>query len=380
MDEKRYSAISRNQPTALNILRPNLRACKWTYEAFSGTCVSLRYRLKGNGGKRIYQMKRISHRTSNVGLQKWQLSTLHLPWCFKSEPVGCRHTVYCRRSTWTTLKTPKTTSCTVSVPSRACPGTHLRCPPFGKEACVIIATIDRMLCVLDTQDIFDNYTDQHSLIFLLNPLSVAPNVLKPTFQTVCDGGWNYTFIVTNASTLNGPDHLGWSDWGKENPQTICRLMCSPMLPLYSCDEFKWLQLSNIAGKQQKYPDWRLSNMRLDDQLWTDSSGRVWIPDDSFKLQLRLCTIAHTRPSGHQGWEFTVSTFCKSFSYIPLLSQTSAFMEACVHCITTNCRRRYCISLDQLFTAQWRVISYSLTPHCTKQNWQKIHTDIARGSL
>lgn len=68
------------------------------------------------------------------------------------------------------------------------------------------------------------------------------------------------------------------------------------------DGFEWPALDDTRGIQQReigttcHPNLIMDKQRL---LWTDQSGRIWIPDSGITLQKRLCVVADVGPAGHR---------------------------------------------------------------------------------
>ena len=77
------------------------------------------------------------------------------------------------------------------------------------------------------------------------------------------------------------------------------------------------------------------NLVKSDGLWQNPHGSVWIPDRASDLQLRLCIIAHTGPSGHRGRDSTARVLRKHYFWSTMTTDVRTFVQACVHCLSTT---------------------------------------------
>lgn len=218
---------------------------------------------------------------------------------------------------------------------------HFTGPQLGwstleKEAFAIMATVERMHWLLATTDGFDLYTDHHNLIFLFDPLAVVPDLSQTSLRKVLRwavrlSAYNYTCVH-----IKGVDNV-WADllgrWSA--PVVIRRLVKIPPLPSSSSEDFEWPSPSEFKSAQESNSANRPSNFVLKDSLWTNSSNAVWIPDACTDLQLRLCIIAHTGPSGHRGTTSTIATLQENFFWSTLSSDVRTFVRSCIHCLSTT---------------------------------------------
>ena len=217
---------------------------------------------------------------------------------------------------------------------------HFQGSSFGwstleKEASAIMSTIERMHWLLATPDGFDLHTDHHNLIFIFDPTAVANDLSQSSLRKVLRwavrlSAYNYTCVH-----IPGADNV-WADlltrWSA--PTVVRRLVQVPELPSSSSDDFDWPSLQEIAIAQAENDDSRPSNLVLVDDIWRNPSQAIWIPDDSTDLQLRLCIVAHTGPSGHRGVRSTTSVLRQNFFWSTLTEDVKTFIATCIHCVST----------------------------------------------
>lgn len=69
-----------------------------------------------------------------------------------------------------------------------------------------------------------------------------------------------------------------------------------------------------------------------DDILTESSGAVWIPDDAVDLRFLVCVIAHTGPTGHHAGSADESVFRSHFVTSILFSNVDTLVLSCIHCL------------------------------------------------
>lgn len=215
-------------------------------------------------------------------------------------------------------------------------GSQLRWSIIEKEAYAVMATSDRMHWLLATPDGFDLYTDHHNLIFLFDPLAVVPDLSISSLRKVLRWAVRLSMYNYTCVHIKGIDNV-WADiigrW--THPITIRRLVEIPELPSSSSSDFDWPSRSEVHAVQMTYETIRPKNLALEDNLWKYPDGATWIPNDSIDMQLRLCIIAHTGPSGHRGVQPTESILRKSFFWDTISSDVRTFVHSCIHCLSTT---------------------------------------------
>lgn len=213
---------------------------------------------------------------------------------------------------------------------------ELRWATIEKEAYAIMATVQRMHWLLATADGFDLYTDHKNLIFLFDPLSVATDLSQSTIRKVLRwavrlSAYNYTCVHIPGEENVWADLLSrWVPTG-----TVRRLVSVPVLPSSSSPEFEWPSIGDISVIQEQFKAERPEHLTNCEGLYKNPSGAVWIPDSAADLQLRLCIIAHTGPSGHRGSKTTESTLRKKFFWATMTTDVRIFVRSCIHCLSTT---------------------------------------------
>ena len=205
-----------------------------------------------------------------------------------------------------------------------------------KEAFAIMATVDRMHWILCTSQGFDLYTDHNNPIFILNPLSVIPDLSLPTLRKGLRWAVKLSLYSYVCIHITGIDNV-WADllgrWAV--PKVIRRLVRIPELPSSTTSDFDWPSSNEIHHAQSQHANTRPRNLHISDQLWTTKAGAIWIPDECVDLQLRLCIIAHTGPSGHPGAKTTADTLASTYHWSTLHEDFKTFVRVCIHCLSTT---------------------------------------------
>ena len=136
-------------------------------------------------------------------------------------------------------------------------------------------------------------------------------------------------------------------------KSICAISQEPLLvsPLRS-DSFKWPTLVSIATSQRDalgvdglVPPDGLELSGLDQhqvdlgngEPWTLRlvDNRLWIPDGSVELQLRLCVCAHASLAGHRGIDLTLSSLTEFCWWTTQKSDVQFFVGRCLHCASVS---------------------------------------------
>jgi len=214
--------------------------------------------------------------------------------------------------------------------------TQLGWSTLEKEAYAVLASLQRMHWLAATPNGFDLYTDHNNLIFLFDPLSVVPDLSQTTLRKVLRWAvwlsmYNYTCFHIRGTDNVWADLLGrWSA-----PVVVRRLIRIPELPSSSADDFDWPTATVIAEAQSTTDTERPKNLRLTDDLWRNPIRAIWIPDTATELQLRLCIIAHTGPSGHRGPSTTETVLRKYYFWSTMTTDVRSFVRACIHCLSTT---------------------------------------------
>ena len=172
-----------------------------------------------------------------------------------------------------------------------------------KEAYAILATLERMHWIAATPSGFDLYTDHNNLIFLFDPLSVVPDLSQTTLRKVLRWAVRLSIYNYTCFHIKGTDNV-WADllgrWSAPCYRTEISsypgtsiLFCGRLsngLPLRSFLPLKQTAASIRCHRTLVQVEWHFGKI---------PNGAIWIPDSDSDLQLRLCVIAHTGPSGHQ---------------------------------------------------------------------------------
>jgi transposase InsO family protein len=213
--------------------------------------------------------------------------------------------------------------------------TQLGWSVLEKEAFAVLASLERMHWLAATPDGFDLSTDHNNLVFIFDPLSIVPDMSQTTLRKVLR--WAVRLSTYNYTCLHikGTDNV-WADllgrWSA--PATIRRLIRIPELPSSSDPDFEWPSLDSLADAQQTYAAIRPPGLSQSHAVLRNPEGAIWIPDPASDLQLRLCVIAHTGPSGHRGQAVTESALRQHYYWSTMSADVRSFVRACIHCLST----------------------------------------------
>ena len=132
--------------------------------------------------------------------------------------------------------------------------------------------------------------------------------------------------------------------GVSDDDVYLQFLYDRIRPLHK-PEFEWPTLQQISVAQT---DAILSNpqaplihkLHLTDNIWTDSMGRVWLPDDA-KLRTRVVVIAHTL-SGHGSVQTTLDKIRRFYFAPDIKPLVTRYVHLCLHCDTGPklIRRKY----------------------------------------
>jgi transposase InsO family protein len=213
--------------------------------------------------------------------------------------------------------------------------TQLGWSTLEKEAYAVMATLTRMHWLASCPSGFDLFTDHNNLIFLFDPLSVVPDLSQTSLRKVLR--WAVQLSVYNYTCVHikGAENV-WADlmsrWAL--PLTVRRLVQIPTLPSSSAPDFEWPTSAALLDVQNRHRHERPPHLVLVDGLWCTPGGAKWIPDEASDMQLRLCVIAHTGPSGHRAIAATLNALRSCFHWSTMTSDVQAFVRACIHCLST----------------------------------------------
>lgn len=136
-------------------------------------------------------------------------------------------------------------------------------------------------------------------------------------------------------------------------------MRKPELPSFLDKDFSWPTLEEISAIQQEQSSGRPPTLFLQDAVWVNPNGAIWIPDSATDLQLRLRIIAYTGLAGHTGASATEMAPHKRYFWSNLLTDIRSFVRACVHCISTVGGVNVHARSDRLYMELLPPISFNL---------------------
>lgn len=92
----------------------------------------------------------------------------------------------------------------------------------------------------------------------------------------------------------------------------------------------------VRTEQQLYERNRAGNLKRcdNDRLWK-FDNRIWIPEESVDIKLKLLVCAHCGMGGHRGIEATESIILEKFYWENLHDDVKAFVGGCLHCMLSR---------------------------------------------
>ena len=220
-------------------------------------------------------------------------------------------------------------------------GSMRRWPIIEKEAYAIIASCDRLDWLLQRTDGFSLFTDHHNLLYVFNPHGYHGSPSAHSAAKLIRWALKLSTYRYTIEHVAGSDNV-WSDmltrWAA--PPTMVRIstaMLAPVSPSLD-DSFVWPTAQEIRRVQDAsildtalLPD---MPVLAEDNIYRTFCGKVWIPDASTDLQLRICIVAHTGTGGHRGIRATTSSIHSLFFWNSLKEDVQTFCNTCLHCRST----------------------------------------------
>lgn len=97
-------------------------------------------------------------------------------------------------------------------------------------------------------------------------------------------------------------------------------------------EFDWprnCDIKSIQHKQRPNREWKLDN-----GLWKNKNGEIFIGNKEKKIQMRLLVASHAGLSRHRGREATRANFQNKFWWASIDKDVNTFVDSCLHCFTS----------------------------------------------
>ncbi|KAH9109965.1 hypothetical protein AeMF1_015085 [Aphanomyces euteiches] len=211
-------------------------------------------------------------------------------------------------------------------------GASYRWPIVEKEAFAVVESCKRLEYLLIRPDGFRLFTDHLNLVYMFNPYGTSPNMAKYQAHKLQRWALTMSTFPYVVECVAGEENV-WADllsrWGRPDVQDGAARMCRLALvsPLQSPD-FIWPSLPEIVAIQREHPlrdqfaSW--SNER---KCFLTPAGRVWIPDDSLDLQVRICVVAHAGVAGHRRLEATTAAVSEFCEWTSLMTSSLLSMDA-----------------------------------------------------
>ncbi len=116
-----------------------------------------------------------------------------------------------------------------------------------------------------------------------------------------------------------------------------------MTPLFSVSnaDFIWPDKAEVVQIQDKHENLMPSKCHRHGDLWCNSKGPVWVPDEAEAegLELRTCIIGHRSSAGHRAAKSTEQSISSNYFWSTMKQDISNFVKKCIHCTSTACGDR-----------------------------------------
>lgn len=229
--------------------------------------------------------------------------------------------------------------------------TQLGWSTLEKEGYAIMASTRRMHWVLPAPEGFDLYTDHNHLVFILDPLAVMQDLSKTSVKKVMRCAVQLSFYNYVFFHIKGKENV-WADLlSRWMPKILLRrlVFVPPLVTAFEENfdrpsllqiktyqmNYKKMILKQKLTEENKNEKYHLLDLTLDEGLLKNKNGLIWIPDNHYDLQLRICIIGHTGPAGHRGYKNTLSNIREMFTWNTLAADVKLFVDKCIHCISTT---------------------------------------------
>lgn len=225
-------------------------------------------------------------------------------------------------------------------------GSALHWAIIEKEAFAIVETCVRMAHVLQCATNLRIFTDHRNLIFLFDPCSTNSAFARHTIAKLQRWAMqllNFQYCIEH---IAGETNV-WADllsrWGGPPiaRARINRVYTLPPSPITSND-FEWpnaksIQMSQNEALVKMSESFIVENKLQQNEslLWSFPDMSIWIPDNDYKLQLRLCIISHSGTAGHRGQDATEQALKKRYKWNGLSEQIRLFVRKCLLCRMNN---------------------------------------------
>ena len=112
------------------------------------------------------------------------------------------------------------------------------------------------------------------------------------------------------------------------------IILAPVSPSLTA-EFDWPKMAEISKVQPDYLD--KNKWKLENGVWRNLTGEIFIPKNEAKLKTRLLIAAHAGASGHRAVDTTLANLVTRFWCKNRDHDVRSFVASCLHCISTTSR-------------------------------------------
>ncbi|KAE9282551.1 hypothetical protein PR003_g27380 [Phytophthora rubi] len=223
-------------------------------------------------------------------------------------------------------------------------GASSRWSTIEKEAFAIVEATRRLEYLLLRPAGFRLYTDHRNLVYIFNPYATDGAMARyraDKLQRWALSLMSFKYVIEH---VPGEENV-WGDllsrWGAgqvleahHGAVRVARLAVVQRVSPLEEPEFVWPSESEIRASQEaaRASGQIMTGTQLDDEHHLLVT--VYIPDDAADLQQRLCVVAHAGASGHRGGRATQQALEAVFYWSSLGADVAAFVNGCLHCMTT----------------------------------------------
>lgn len=190
------------------------------------------------------------------------------------------------------------------------------------------------------------FTDHRNLVYLYDPVGRNPGVPRHTANKLLRWALKLSSFQYVIEHLSGEENV-WADllsrWANgpaavvdSRVVNLSTLLLAPVSPAED-DEFDMPAIGELKRVQGKSKVPRQMRADTEGDLFKDSAGRIWIPDDADVMKLRLMIAGHCAGFGvgHRGAETTLTKVKEFFVWNNMANDVRSFIGSCLHCLASE---------------------------------------------
>jgi len=211
-----------------------------------------------------------------------------------------------------------------------------------KEGFAIYQVFERLDYLLLPERDTRIFTDHLNLLFIFNPLAIDSSLKKHIVNKVLR--WSMTLSkfsyviehIPGEKNIMADIMTRWLKGYRGKRLAVKKISTvlqeTDVVPSPEDEKFEWVTEDVIKEAQNSNEPPEKLKIDTDTSGLKNHNGKVWIPDESPELQLRLLVTAHCGHAGHRGAESTESILREKYYWSSMKEDVNEFTRACLHCI------------------------------------------------